>query len=100
MKNLDRFLLGVSDVEFHELELRLQIGRLLRDAEIKYEQTMAQMAKRLGLNPIGYLRWRKGAMDFSLRQIAEINVILGDLIRQEAMEKDLIRIKLDEEKKK
>ena len=42
---IDRFLQDINDIGFRQLELRLQIGRMLRDAEIHYELTMAQMTK-------------------------------------------------------
>ena len=100
MKQLNKFLSDISDIEFRQLELRLQLARLLRDAEINYEQSMAQMTKKLGLSPLDYLGWRRGAIDFSVTQIAKINVVIGDLIREKAEEKDIIKIKLDMEKKK
>lgn len=100
MKNLNKFLHGAKDIEFRQLELRLQLARVLRDAEINHNQSMAQMAKRLELTPLDYLRWRRGAIDFSVTNIAQINTVVCDLIKEKAQETDILKIKLDMEDKK
>lgn len=92
--DLDNILFHISNQQFRELELRCEIGRLLRDCEIKYMIPINKMHEKLGIEPIEYLRWRNGAVDFSLKQIAKINVLIGDLIR----EKSILKINLEKKK--
>jgi hypothetical protein len=88
---LDKFLSDISEIEFNEIFHRFEIARMLRRMERQYKKTHEQMAGALGLDVRLYLKWRKGAVDFSVQDLANLDVVETDFYS----EMNIIKIELD-----
>jgi hypothetical protein len=97
MKKLDKMLIGLSELDFAQLRLRMQVANSLRAIEKDYTVSIDGMAKHLEITSDEYRRWRNGAKDFDLKMMAKINVLSDDLHRENS---DMFQIQLDADKKK
>lgn len=96
MNRLDNFLAETSDSKFNELFHRIEIARLLRTIEQKYNKSPEEMRTLLKLSQDMYSRWRRGAVDFSVKNMASIEILDKDLY---AEQQNMFQIKLDQKEK-
>jgi hypothetical protein len=90
--NLNNFLSSCTEIEFNELFHRIEIAKLLRSIEVRYKVTPESMASRLGITEEFYKEWRLGANDFSVKDLANIEVLDNSLYVEK---NDLIKIELN-----
>jgi len=80
---LDKFLGSMTETEFHQVRMRINIGESLRNLEKTYKVSMLRMAKRLELTLSQYKKWRNGGIDFDVKMIAKIQCLSTELFGEQ-----------------
>lgn len=74
-KNLLTGLKDISELDYIILGHYLQTSNLCRNIQAKYSITNSVMAQRLGISTTQFKRFRNGAYDFTIMDLAKLQAI-------------------------
>lgn len=83
-KNLIAALKDMSEVDWHELDLAMQVSKLARDMASKYELDDSVVADRLNISVKEYELFKKAAYNFSMKDLAKLQALSMQLAQEAA----------------
>lgn len=92
-KDLQKALNNLTEVEYRQLNLRMNVAKWIRSVMETYQLTDAQMAKGLSLTPTKFKHYKMGAVDYDMRFMAILQakeMELGQERLKEQVEKRIV----------
>ena len=94
MDKIHNFLLKISDKDWHWLRLSIQTAELVWYIQRTFCISDKEMCKKLNITKQMFKRWKRGAYNFKLTDVAKLEIIH----REEISKTKLVEIKLEPKK--
>ena len=75
-KEIDDFLLSLTDVEFYQIRSRIEVGNIARNIMKQYNVSAEEIAKKMGVKNVKI--YPNGARNFKIREIVKLQSLRQD----------------------